>query len=80
MSALNGSVNAVYKSFVVKSMGTNDDILVFSCLDLDEKGMSDVLKEFQDNKDGNFFNGLTALGFSEVDLEVVNYRRKNSKK
>ena len=74
-AAFNGSFNAVYKSFVVKLMGTNDDVLVFSCMDLDGKGMSDILKTFKDNKDGNFFNGLTAMGFSEFDLEANNYRR-----
>jgi hypothetical protein len=74
-AAFNGSFNAVYKSFAVKLMGTNNDVLVFSCMDLDEKGMSEILKQSQDDKDGNFFNGLTAMGFSEFDLEANNYRR-----
>ena len=74
-AAFNGSLSSLYKSFVVKLMGTNDDVLLFSCMDLDAKGMTGILKEFQDDKDGNFFNGLTAMGFSEFNLEANNYRR-----
>lgn len=75
----NGSMSSIYKSFQVRRIGTNDDILVFECPDLDEKGMTGILKSFNDDKDGNFFDGLTAMEFSEFDLEANNYRRTISR-
>jgi hypothetical protein len=31
--------------------------------------MNDILKQFQDDKTGYFFDGLKAMGFSELVLE-----------
>jgi len=72
---MNGFTKSIYKSFEVKLAGTNDDILYFSCKDASEDDMKGILKTFQEDKAGNFFDGLKAMGFSELVLEGGTYRR-----
>jgi len=73
--AMNGALKSIYKSFEVKLVGTNDDVLDFSCKDASEQDMNDILNKFREDKTGNFFNGLKAMGVSELVLEGGTYRR-----
>lgn len=73
--AMNGSLKSIYPSFEVKLAGTNDDVLYFSCKDASENDMNGILKTFQEDKNGYFFDGLKAMGFSELVLEGGTYRR-----
>jgi hypothetical protein len=72
---MNGALKSIYKSYEVKLVGTNDDVLVFSCKDASEKDMTDMLKSFQEDKNGYFFDGLNAMGISELVFEGRTYRR-----
>jgi hypothetical protein len=72
---MNGALKSIYKSYEVKLVGTNDDVLVFSCKDASEKDMTDMLKSFQEDKNGYFFDGLNAMGISELIFQGGTYRR-----
>ena len=69
--AMNGALKSIYPSFEVKLAGTNDDVLCFSCKDASENDMNDILRTFQEDKTGYFFDGLKAMGFNEFVLERV---------
>jgi len=74
-NVLNGAFKSIYKSFEVKLAGTNDDVLDLSCKDASENDMNGLLNRFREDETGNFFNGLTAMGISELVLEGGAYRR-----
>jgi hypothetical protein len=71
---LQGSMKAIYGSFEVKLEGTNDDILVFSCKDINANNFNDFIKPFQQDKTGNFFNAMRAMNFSELVLAGDTFR------
>lgn len=72
---MGGALKSIYKSFEVKLVGANDDVLDFSCKDASEQDMNEILNQLREDKTGNFFNGLTAAGVSELVLEGGDYRR-----
>jgi hypothetical protein len=72
---MNGGLKSIYKSYEVKLVGTNEDVLVLSCKEASEKDMTDLLKSFREDKKGYFFDALNAMGVSELIVEGGTYRR-----
>jgi hypothetical protein len=74
-SALNGGLKSVYTAFQVRSEGQNDDKLLIHLPQMNAQIADGLLRSKREKGDGNFWNGLRALGFSEVILSGDNYRR-----
>jgi hypothetical protein len=74
-SALNGGLKSIYKSLEVRLEGENEDKMVLYLPEMNARVADGLLKTFRQDKTGNFWNGLRALGCSELILSGDNYRR-----
>ncbi len=74
-SALDGGMKSIYKSLEVRLEGENEDKLVLHLGEMNAGVADNLLKTFREDKTGNFWDSLRALGCSELILSGENYRR-----
>jgi hypothetical protein len=78
-SALNGGLNAIYKSLEVRLQGEDDNTLVFYLKEMDDASENQLLRVLKDNNGHNFGNALRAMAFHELVFSGDNYHRSFSK-
>jgi len=77
-AALNGGLNALYKSLEVRLEGQDDSTLVFHLKEMDDASQTELLKALKDNNGRNFGNALRAMAFNELVFSGDNYHRSFS--
>ena len=78
-SALDGGMKSIYKGLEVRLEGENEDKLVLHLGEMNLGVADNLLKTFREDKTGNFWNSLRALGCSELVLSGDTYRRSISR-
>jgi hypothetical protein len=74
-SVLDGGMKKIYKSLEVRLEGENEDKMVFHLREMNARLADEMLKTYREEKTGNFWNGLRAMGCTELILSGDNYRR-----
>jgi hypothetical protein len=74
-ATLDGGMKSIYKGLEVRLEGENEDKLVLYLGEMNASVADNLLKNFQEDKTGNIWNSLRALGCSELILRGDTYIR-----